>query len=179
MGYKLLLFLFLAGFGANAQSKGDLRIILIRHGEKPADGDHLSCAGYNRAVRLPEVLVKKFGVPGAVFVPSVTNDKAAKSLRMMETAFPLSVKYNLALNSKFDVDHQSALAGALLKRTGLVLVIWEHKALTGIIKQLGVSQAPGWKNDDFDSIWIVTVHNGKTTLSKDRENISPAAGCSF
>ena len=41
----------------------NLKVVIIRHGEKPADkadgGDNLSCQGQNRALQLPAVLIKK------------------------------------------------------------------------------------------------------------------------
>ena len=40
----------------------NLKVVIIRHGEKPADksegGDNLSCQGQNRALQLPAVLIK-------------------------------------------------------------------------------------------------------------------------
>ena len=37
-----------------------LRVVIIRHGEKPEEGDNLSCAGLNRALALPAVLARVF-----------------------------------------------------------------------------------------------------------------------
>lgn len=143
-------------------------------------GDQLSCAGLNRALKLPTVLVAKFGVPGSVYVPSVAGGKATKAARMMETAWPLATKYNLAINSKFEVTDIEGLTANLQKKSGTVLVVWEHNALPGIAKQLGINNKKlDWAGDDFDSIWVVTIHNGKATMTVDKENIRPAADCNF
>jgi len=61
----ILLVICLATCTGIAQSK-NLKLIFIRHGEKPADGDNLSCVGLNRALKLPEVLKAKFGIPDRV-----------------------------------------------------------------------------------------------------------------
>ncbi|OOQ61199.1 histidine phosphatase family protein [Mucilaginibacter pedocola] len=176
----LLLPLLWLPFNVLAQSAGDLRIVFIRHAEKPATGDQLSCAGLNRALQLPKVLVAKYGVPNSVYVPTISGGKATKAARMLETAWPLATKHNLAINSKFDVDDKEGLAANLLKKSGTVLVVWEHNALPKIMKALGVHDKQlNWPGSDFDSIWVVTIHNGKAKLATDRENIQPAANCNF
>jgi hypothetical protein len=39
-----------------------LKVVIIRHGEKPETGDNLSCQGENRALQLPAVLYKKYNI---------------------------------------------------------------------------------------------------------------------
>jgi hypothetical protein len=69
-----ILFLFLFQFSLYSQQKtvdaGIKRIIIIRHGEKPDKGDNLSCKGLNRALQLPDVIYKKFGVPERIYTPT-------------------------------------------------------------------------------------------------------------
>src|SRR5580698_4120771 len=49
-------------------------IVCIRHGEKPPGGlGQLTCRGLNRALALPEVLLKKFGMPQFIFAPNPTQ----------------------------------------------------------------------------------------------------------
>lgn len=181
--FLLLTLLFLAGgvyTPANAQPAGNLKIVIIRHGEKSEAGDNLNCAGLNRALQLPKVLAAKFGVPSVVFVPAINSKKSTGHARMFQTASPLAIKYNLAINTKYDVQDYAGLAQNLETRTGTVLLIWEHKALDNIIKALGV-KAKGlkWSEADFDSIWIVTFKNGKAVLTMDKEGIKPAGACQF
>jgi hypothetical protein len=165
---------------AFSQQGQDLRVVMIRHGEKPESGDNLSCKGYNRAVRLADVVVKKFGIPDLIFIPSVSNGKSTKSARMLETVWPIATKYNLKINSKFDVLDKAGLANSLLANTGLILVVWEHHNLPGILKKLGISDKNlDWPDSDFDSIWIVTVHKGKITFEEDKQGINPSGGCPF
>lgn len=156
-----------------------LRIILIRHGEKPSDGDNLSCAGLNRALKLPEILKAKYGLPDDIFVPSPGTGKQTKNARMLETVLPYASKYNLNINTSFTVDETDQLAEKVKKNTGTILIVWEHKELDSIAKKLGVKGVYEWDSDDYDSIWIITYSHGKAVLTKDKEGIRPEAGCPF
>ena len=166
-------------FCSSSQSAdaGPQRVIIIRHGEKPDQGGNLSCQGFNRALALADVLHQKFGVPNAVYVPTVDMGKKTRDARMYQTIVPFAVKYNVEINTKYDVDDVDGLANTVKKQTGTVLLVWEHKKIDNIAKALGVSNADKWDASDFDSIWIIDFKNGKSTLTKDRENINPAAQC--
>src|SRR5947208_16944991 len=94
--YILITLLAAIGFiyCSNSQStQSNLqRIIIIRHGEKPDQGDNLSCQGLNRALQLPAVLNQKFGTPNAIFVPSLKMGKSTNAARMYQTIVPFAVK---------------------------------------------------------------------------------------
>jgi hypothetical protein len=154
------------------------KVVIIRHGEKPDKGDNLSCKGFNRSLQLPAVLYAKYKVPGKIFVPSMGNTKSASHLRMLETITPFAVKYNLSINSKYDVDDVKEMAGAILKTNGYALVVWEHDKIDNLVKALGAdAKGMKWGDDDFDSIWIINFQNGKATFTTDKENINPANEC--
>jgi hypothetical protein len=153
------------------------RVIIIRHGEKPDQGDNLSCQGFNRSLELPDVLNKKFGTPDYIFVPSINTGKKTSTARMYQTIVPFAVKYNLNIDTKYDVEDAKGLAEDILKRNGSVLVVWEHKHIDNILKALGVQSPDKWTDDDFDSIWIVSFDSGKPVVTKDKEGINPAATC--
>lgn len=164
---------------ANAQSN-TLRIVFIRHGEKPVTGDNLTCQGLNRAMKLPAVLYAKFGVPAFTFVPSIGLGESTKHSRMFQTVMPLAAKYNLVINSSHQERDSVGIAADLKSRTGTVLILWEHKGIAPIVRALGINENDlQWPDNDYDSIWIVTFKDGKPTFSKDKENIKPAEGCSF
>ena len=78
---------------ASAQNK-DLKLVFIRHGEKPLKGDNLTCQGLNRALLLPNFIFKRFGVPSYLFVPGLALGEATKHARMFQTITPLAIKYN-------------------------------------------------------------------------------------
>ncbi len=164
---------------AGSMPDDSLRVVIIRHGEKPDTGDHLNCQGENRALQLPRVLESKFGVPDRVYVPLMGSGKSQAHARMFETIIPLVVKHQLKVNSEFDTDAGPAIADQLFRKRGTILMVWQHEAIPALASALGASNPPKWKNKDFDSIWIITYKGGKATLAFDREGISPASACAF
>ena len=177
----LLLAVFSLFACSNAYSQSsDLRIVIIRHGEKDATGDNLNCRGLNRALQIPKVITAKFGVPSMIYVPAVDAKKSTSHARMFETAAPLAIKHNLTINTKYSVDDYADLAQNLEKRSGTVLVVWEHKALDNLLRELGIkTNGLKWGDNDFDSIWVVTYKDGKPKLAMDKEGINPQNNCSF
>lgn len=166
-------------FASDSYSQsGITKVVIIRHGEKPEEGDHLSCQGLNRALQLPSVLYAKFGRPDYTFVPSPSTGKGTSSIRMLETVIPFAVKYNLTINSKYDKEDAKGVAAAITKKSGTILLVWEHKAIPPLVKALGIKEEGlDWKATDFDSIWIITIGKGKPTLSRDQEGLHPSAAC--
>lgn len=169
---------FIDGNSFSQTQKEALKVIIIRHGEKPTNGDNLNCQGLNRSQLLPSVILSKFSIPAFSYVPSLTADSVTKHARMFETITPLAVKCNLVINSKFSGKDSSGLAADILKRHGNVLVVWDHKSIVPIIHAFGINDPLlKWNDDDFDSIWIITFKNGIAILTKDKENLKPAAAC--
>lgn len=155
-----------------------LKIVIIRHAEKPKNGDNLDCQGLNRAELLPSVIFSKFGVPDFSYVPSLGADSVTKHARMFQTITPLAVKYNLVINSKFNGKDSTGLVNDILRRHGTVLVVWDHKSIVPILHAFGINE-PGlnWSDDDFDSIWIITFSNEIALLAKDKEDLKPGTEC--
>lgn len=163
---------------AQKQNAGVQRVVIIRHGEKPDNGDNLSCKGFNRSLQLPAVLYAKYKVPDKIFVPSMGNGKSANHVRMFETITPFAIKYNVNINSKYDVDNVKEMAAAIMKTNSYALVVWEHDKIDNLVKALGAdAKGMKWSGDDFDSIWVITFKNGKATVSIDKENINPPNDC--
>ncbi len=160
-------------FGQDAS----LKVVFIRHGEKPTKGSNLTCAGFNRSLQLPRTISNKFGVPSNVYVSALGLGSETKHCRMFETAVPLAVKFNLTLNTKFEEKDANGLAADILKQKGTVLVVWEHKAIAPILHALGVSQDISWDDNDFDSIWIVTFDKGAAVFTRDAEGIVVSDVC--
>ena len=169
----------------NSQNLPDknLKVVIIRHGEKPADksdgGGNLSCQGQNRALQLPAVLIKKIGKPDYTYVPALKLDKNTAHSRMFQTVTPFAVKYDLTINSKYDESEPNDVAKSVLKKSGTVLMVWEHSAIPDLATALGVDNPPKWKGADFDSVWILTYASGKVELTVDQEGLSPSASCGF
>ncbi len=182
MRKNIIIFLFsltwVIPFSAWSQSittsKNDLRVIFIRHGEKPENGGNLTCKGLNRSLQLPGVIQSKFGIPDFTYVPSLKMGDKTAHARMFETVVPLAVRYNLTINSKFDEKDISGIAAAIKAQKGTVLVVWEHSVIADIIHAFGINENLNWPGGDYDSIWIVTFPNGKAELTMDKEGLNPS-----
>ncbi|SDG89397.1 histidine phosphatase family protein [Mucilaginibacter gossypii] len=179
---RSFLFFLLVGWAsltACGQGK-NLKLVIIRHAEKPDVGDNLSCAGFNRSLKLPEVLKAKFGLPDHIYVPAMHQGKSTARVRMFQTISPFAAKYNLSVNSNFEEEDDNGVAKELTSKKGTILIVWEHNQIKPLLKALGMKVKDlEWPDSDFDSIWIVTFKKGKPSLTMDREGITPAVGCSF
>lgn len=156
-----------------------LKIVIIRHGEKPKEGDNLSCQGQNRALQLAAVLHAKFNLPDEIYVPALKSDDSTKHSRMFQTVSPFAIKYNLPINSKYSADDNAKIAKSVFKKNGLVLMVWEHNAIAALAGELGVHNAPQWADADFDGVWVIDYQDGKATLAVDKEGIHPSAECNY
>ncbi len=164
---------------ARALPDNGLKVVIVRHGEKPTAGDHLSCQGENRARQLSAVLYDKFNKPNYTYVPSLSLGASTGHARMFETVAPFAIRHNLTVNSKFDENNYKDVAADVQKKTGTVLLVWEHSAIPPLAKQLGVINPLEWKDSDFDSIWIITYPKGVASLSVDKEGLNPSHECSL
>ena len=158
---------------------GSLKIVIIRHGEKPSVGDNLCPKGLNRAMLLPPVLHKVAGIPAHIFIPRINTGKSTGSIRMLQTVTPFAVEYNLTINSSFDKMDVKAAAKEILKKSGTVLVVWEHSNIPDLAKALGVKGNLKWKDDDFGSIWIIEFKNNSSApgMRIEQENLDPKGSC--
>jgi hypothetical protein len=157
----------------------NLKVVIIRHGEKPKKGDNLSCQGQNRALQLASVLHAKLNVPDEIYVPSIKSDDATKHSRMFQTISPFAIKYNLPINSKYNAEENEKIVKNVFKKNGVVLMVWEHNAIQALAGALGVDGSPRWADADFDSIWIINYQGGKANLTIDKEAINPTAECNY
>ncbi|WP_428327308.1 histidine phosphatase family protein [Mucilaginibacter sp.] len=183
--YKIVLFCLLTllvAFNGNCQvtTATNVRIVFIRHGEKPAKGDNLSCQGINRSLLLPAVLVARFGIPAYTYVPALGQGYVTKHSRMYQTVVPLVAKYNLSINTSHAEKDSLLMADELRSKQGTVLVVWEHNGIAPIVRSLGITDTGlVWPDEDYDSIWIVAIKDGKATFTKDKEGLTPSAECKF
>ena len=161
-----------------------LQLVIIRHGEKPTEGDNLSEAGLARALALPDVLNKLLPrPPHFTYVPCIGTDKEETTrVRMMQTVLPYAVQHNLTINSDYAPDEVKGLVKELRHHRGTVLLVWEHHNSVKIAAALGIAEPQQWPDDDYDSIWTITFRKGRAkgkarqpVLSKGQQDIQPAA----
>jgi hypothetical protein len=159
-------------------------IALIRHGEKPPAGlGQLNCQGLNRALALPSVIRKAFGLPAAIFAPNPAEQKPDNGtlydyVRPLATVEPAAIAFGLPIHADIgqlrikDLQRQLELP---VYHDAFVLVGWEHHQIVllaqALLQQNGGDPklVPDWNYDDFDSIYVVRIHRsgGATTASFD------------
>ncbi|MEI8383809.1 MAG: histidine phosphatase family protein [Planctomycetota bacterium] len=162
---------------ATADPDPSLKVVIVRHGEKlpkKIDKGNLSCAGLNRSLKLPHVIVHKFGVPNHVYVPKLDNGNDTDHSRMFQTASPLASLYNLPITTTYKEGDTDNAAKDVKTKKKIVLMVWEHGNIPALAKSLEPDKAPvTWNDDDFDSIWILDYSTGKGVWTTDTEGIDP------
>jgi hypothetical protein len=166
-------------------------VVCIRHGEKPAAGlGQLTCQGLNRALRLPQVLIGKFGKPDFIFAPDpnqMNHDPAGEFcyVRPLATIEPTAIQCSLPVNTHFGFKDIAGLEQELTKPVyagATIFVAWEHKYLDDFVKDMvkasggDISQVPGWPGNDFDSIFVIRLAHNKggttATFTHDTEGLN-------
>jgi hypothetical protein len=150
-------------------------IVFVRHGEKPSDDyGQLTCQGLNRALALPDVLLRKYGTPDFIFAPNpaqkISNNGVEYSyVRALVAIEPTAIRFGLPIETKFGYRDIEPLLEELLSARysrSLIFVAWEHFKLQELVKDLlikhGVDSAvvPIWNADDYDSIYVLKVRSG-------------------
>jgi len=195
MKHFFLLFsvIILAAAGRRTFADDVETIVFLRHGEKPAkEMGQISVVGFNRALALPDVLLSKYKNPQFIFAPG-TSDKVKNNtdgqlydyLRPLMTIEPTAIRAGLPINTDFGFLHIQELEDELLKsqyKSATIYVAWEHHKLDDLVKKLladlgSQTTVPEWPREDFDSLFVVTIHTDGTRRSVefrvDQEGITP------
>lgn len=140
------------------------RIIIIRHAEKPAEGNELSLKGRQRAAALvpyiletPELLKD---VP-LVAIYAQGPKKEGSSVRSIQTVKGIAEAAKLTVIDKFTRDDFPAMFAEIRKNPAYdgktVLICWEHKVIPDIATAFGVENPPHrWHGDSYDRTWVIT-----------------------
>jgi hypothetical protein len=155
-------------------------LVCIRHGEKPPGGlGQLTCRGLNRALALPDVLIKKFGAPQFVFAPNPTMKVDPGSyyyVRPLTTIQPTAIRCGLPVNTGFGYREIAGLENELQKppyQNATVFLAWEHVLLDDFARNLlkdnggDPKQVPEWPGKDYDTIFVfkITREGPHTSIS--------------
>lgn len=152
--HTLLLFLVCcSGLWAMPQ-----QVILLRHGEKPAQGDSLSPAGFSRA----EALINYFASPPFQMQTPVAlfaqrSNKSHMSTRPVQTIGPLANSLELPLYTSYSSQKYKKMVSDISKNyaSGLVIICWSHDDLQDIAVKFGVKNAPVWPSEAYDWVWVI------------------------
>lgn len=161
------------GIVASGVAIADSTIVILRHGEKPAQGlGQLSCRGLNRALALPKILTGRYGNPVAIYAPNPAIKKDDKGIsyayiRPLATVEPLAISTGLPVSIEWGLTDIKPLAAKLLELDeGIQVVAWEHHWAEALARLL-LTNAGGdpsavtpWQDSDYDSLLVIRItHN--------------------
>ena len=160
------------------------QIIIIRHGEKPAQGNELNEAGFRRAKALvkffeTEPAVTQHGTPAAVYAMAPKNSDG--SVRAIQTVTPLADALELTINEFYTRDQVNELVKDIMENADykgrMVLICWEHKVIVNIAAALAAygnsdqsvqnTLPASWSGDAFDRVWIFNFSGNKVVSFQD------------
>lgn len=165
------------------KASADSTFVFFRHGEKPDNASgQLTCKGLNRALKLPRVLLSRYGNPDALYASAPKEDKTGSSLRPLSTLIPLAVQVSQPVILRFHADKPNKLVADLLaeKAVPLTFISWEHKNLVTAARRLvektggDAGQVPDWSATDFDSVYVVKIDDNQhfKSFKKDAEGLN-------
>lgn len=172
---------------AAAAAHADIRLVMFRHGEKPAEGlGQLDCRGLNRALALPKVLLAAYGRPAGLYAPdpgAVKDDlgRPYNYIRPLATIEPTAIRLGMPVNTRWAWHDIVGLQAELLRpeHDGQTLfVAWEHHKLQTLARSIlqargaDPAQVPAWRGADFDSIYVLTLPSqGGATLKVEAQGL--------
>jgi hypothetical protein len=169
-------------FAALPEQGNGETIVLVRHGEKPPEGlGQLSCKGLNRALALPDVLIKRYGKPDFIYAPNPSvqvhdGNSPYSYVRPLATIEPTAIRLGMPVNTQIGFNEIEKLQQELTQpiyADSLIFVAWEHLYLYQFARQMLVSNGkdpsvvPDWPNSDYETIYIFRIlrSNGKPQMT--------------
>lgn len=165
---------------------GPARVVILRHGEKPADprNPDLSPAGEKRADMLATAIPKIFGRPDFLFASAPSRD----SNRPVETLTPLARALTMRIDTSIADSGYATLAAELFEKpdyvSKLVVVCWHHGNIPDLALALKVRESQidnkegmkgmHWEPSVFDLFWSIAFANGSPTLTVIKQPPVPA-----
>jgi hypothetical protein len=159
------------------------RVLIIRHGEKPADPNNpdLSPQGYARAQALTKLFqihptYVNLGLPVAYFAAAYDGTNAKRAI---ETISPLAQSYNQTVLVPYPGKDGAQLAKLILQDPSYdgktVMIAWVHERIPVLVQALGAISAPDkWDGSDvFDRVWILDFTNTGIQFSDQPESVLP------
>jgi len=154
-----------------------IKIMLIRHAEKPDDAgttagvaqsgardpEELIVQGWQRSGALARFFSpidghfsdSRITTPNVIFAAAVA--KHSKTLRPQHTVLCVADLIGLQLDLSHPKGDEDALVADALARDGVVLIAWQHEAIPGIANQIlgNTTTCPqAWSGDRFDLVWV-------------------------
>ena len=149
------------------------QVIIIRHAEKPTQGNQLSLKGKERAAALLPYLIETDslitnGTPAAIY--AMAAPRGDSSLRPIQTVTPLADMLKIKIRDSFERDNYKKMVEEIKSDPTVdgktVLICWEHSVIPEIARAFGALQTPSrWPGETYDRTWVITLtQNGKTSF---------------
>ena len=137
-------------------------ILLFRHAEKTglAGDPGLSALGAKRAAALAGAFAARFGK----FDELIAAKSIEKSARPFLTLAPFAQRTGQPIDQSWNTYDLAALAAHLkAQKSGQrILVCWRHNTLPDLARELGAGSVPGWPQDLYERIWMLTLTSEQT-----------------
>lgn len=171
---KTLLILFFTLITSLAHA-APAQVIIIRHAEKPAEGNELNEQGWQRAHALPAFFAK-FERPVALFAGA--PNKPGGSIRSIQTLMPLAEQLGMSIHTEIKKLEISTLVNVVLSTKEFdgrtVVICWEHSVIPAMVKLFGATTAPDfWADEVYDRAWILKFTSDGVTFENIPEHVLP------
>lgn len=195
----ILFFAFLAftpGFVRGQTSEPTKQtLVFLRHGEKPLDEiGQLNCQGLSRSLKIPSILLDKFGKPNFIFAPNpmrlISNKNGGQFYytRPLITIEPLAIRLNMPVDLSIGFNEVEKAVGEWTNSkysNSLLFITWEHKMEEKIVRAIYTlgegndgSLIPKWHGDDYDSLYVLSIYRNaeqkitQIQFSRDEEGLN-------
>ena len=168
--------------GANAPKTHPKTILIIRHAEKTGDDGDLAPEGKKRSGRgIPELFKKSatrpkpFPTPDFIFAAKASGGKQPNGGDLDAPLEGSQVGHQLGLQEQ---GFRRKLVEELYSKPKYagktVLICWHHGMIQELADALGVTDAPKFKSEVFDQVWVVTFdEKGKAQLTIKPQSLLP------
>lgn len=165
----------LRGWVEWAGDRREYKVVMIRHGEKPADmrNKHLSATGVMRSERWAKIFScsdDALGLCDEGFEPTRLVARKAERPRFVEreveTLEPLAILLGIAVE-ELGVNETEAMAASLRDKAQDAIVCWEHYDMYRVCGQIlgGNKKCPKavreWADDEFSLALILTFEGSE------------------
>jgi hypothetical protein len=158
------------------------RIMIIRHAEKPYDdgkennqgvrmdgsssAESLAVRGWQRAGALALLFgsaelaqSRGLSVPQHLYAsdPEKADKAGSKSRRPKQTLIPLAQRLDFQIRAVWLKGQEARLCRDVLKRSGTVLISWQHELIPKIAAAIPGGKIPQtriWDDERFDLVWV-------------------------
>lgn len=164
------------GLGVDAQGETDLHSLTVRGWQRAGALARFFAAPSQDMVHAPSRVVNHapsqdtFHAPSRDMLHAPSRDAIQRpdiiyatgigpensSRRCIETAAPLAAKLGCEFITKFPKEDSAAAMADAARRTGTVLMVWEHKMISSLVAALPQAPAvPAQWPECYDLIWVL------------------------